>query len=103
MSLNESNPADKLVNSVKRNCKMCATYRNFQPTGKERPIVKASLKELYDYLMDEYNGLKSSNAPGSEVVRSANNRRFVLDLIDDCNACGKEVDLVNQKIKGRSF
>lgn len=98
-----NSPTESLVNSIKRNCKMCAAYRNFNPTGKERPIVQASLKELYNFLLEEYNDLKSSNASGSEIVSSAENRRFVLDLIDDCNACGKEVDLVLQKIKGRKF
>ena len=104
MPFTELTPADSLTNSIKRNCKMCATYRNFKPSGKERPIVQASLKELYSYLMDKYTVLKKDpKVPGKEVVQTADDRRFILDLIDGCNACGKEVDLVNQKIKGKKF
>lgn len=103
MPLIESREIDPLVNAVKRNCKMCSAYRNFQPRGKEKPIVQASLKSLYDYLLEEYNSLKRNDAEGSEIMQTAENRRFVLDLIDECNACGKEIDRVAQKIKGIKF
>lgn len=94
---------DSLVNAVKRNCKMCSAYRNFQPKGKEKPIVQASLKQLYEHLFEKYNFLKKTNADGSEIVKAAEDRHAVLDLIDECNACDKEFDRIGQKIKGMKF
>jgi hypothetical protein len=99
----EQSEVEPLINAVKRNCKMCSTYRNFQPHGKERPIVQASLKEIYNYLLGKYNFLKANNGDGKEMVKASEDRHFVLDLIDECNSCGKEIDLVAQKVKGKKF
>jgi len=95
--------SDSLVNSIKRNCKMCSAYRNFQPLGKEKPIVQASLKHLYDSLFERYNFLKKTDAEGRDIVKAAEDRHAVLDFIDECNACDKEFDRVGQKIKGMKF
>lgn len=82
---------------------MCSVYKNLQPTAKEKPIVQSSLRELYGYLLGKYDSLRKGNASGSEIVRASENRRFVLDLLDECNACKRHEDTVNQKIKGIQF
>jgi len=94
---------DPLLNSIKRNCKMCSAYKSFQPKGKEKPVVQASLKELYNHLFEQYNFLKKTDSPGEQIVSASEKRRFVLDLIDACNSCDKDVDTVGQKIKGVKF
>jgi len=94
---------DSLVTSVRKNCRMCSVYKNIQPVAKEKPIVQASLRELYGYLLGKYDSLRRSNASGNEIVRASENRRLVLDLLDECNACKRQEDTINQKIKGMQF
>ena len=77
---------------------MCAFYKSQEPMGKEKPIVQATLKELYNYYNQKYDHLRKTDAPGEFVVRTASAKRAVLDLIDECNSCDKDLPKAKRAI-----
>ncbi len=90
----------KLVSSVKRNCRMCAAYKNFQPYGKERAIVLASLDQLYQAYAEQYNALRKADARENPIMQAKQNKGLCLDVIDTCNHCDKEFDRAGRTIVG---
>lgn len=96
----EEHELQKLIDSVKRNCKMCYTYKNFYPHCKERPIVEASLKTLYNAYLGMYDKLRTANASGKTIMDCQHNRRLMLDASDVCKQCQKDLDHARQMVKG---
>lgn len=91
---------ESLLKSIKKNCRMCSTYKTFNPNGKEKPIVLASLKELYNIYKDEYEILRKKEIEAEEIRKSIRNRRLCLDITDACNSCDKEVPKAQNMSKG---
>lgn len=92
-----------LVSNAKRNCKLCSTYRHLNPESKEKPLVQESLKQLYNFFLQEYNALRKKDAPSREIQEVVEHRRMILDTVDKCKNCDREVMLANQALRVFKF
>lgn len=76
--------------SAKRNCMLCHTYRNLQPSSDHKEMAVTSTKRAYDLLKTAFEVLRSQDASvqNLEKVRAA--KVLCLNSIDSCGACDKQ-------------
>ncbi|MEI7961800.1 MAG: hypothetical protein WCI04_05705 [archaeon] len=76
--------------SSKRNCMLCHTYRNLQPSSDHKEMAITTTKRAYEALKEAFEVLRTENAviENLEKVRAA--KVLCLDAIDACGACDKQ-------------
>ncbi|MCR4369224.1 MAG: hypothetical protein NUV67_04945 [archaeon] len=87
----------ELVTDVKKNCRFCMGRHHLnRPRNPEREEVQKSLKELYGVYEKKFDALRKEDAPGTAVQNSLGNKRFILDVLDECKSCDMEMDRANR-------
>lgn len=91
---------EKLVGEIKKNCKMCNTYRLRKPNDfSAKQLVQAHLSELQQHFAERQQFLRRTEDANSYQSQAAqDNRFFCRDLIDECKACDRSVDRINRQI-----
>ena len=77
------------LNSAKRACVLCHTYRNLKPSMSQKDMAMTSTQRAYDLLRAAFDELRKSNAPirQLETLRAA--KVLCLDSMDACDSCDK--------------
>jgi len=81
---------------VKRNCTLCKARSRLRPKEEERESVKRGLENMVDFFQQQYNALRKGDGPGGEIGSAIENKRLCMDLLEACDSCDKEIDLVNR-------
>jgi hypothetical protein len=96
VELSNAEKASEKVSQVKRNCTFCKARSRLRPKEEEREKVKAGLQNLVAFYNEQYNDLRRKDAPVSRINAAIENKRLCMDLLEECNACDKEIDRVNR-------
>ncbi|MFH1390873.1 MAG: hypothetical protein ABIH20_01005 [Candidatus Diapherotrites archaeon] len=89
----------RIKQSVKKNCMLCMGRAHLGRQGTpEKDQTQDSLKELYNHFEIKFRELRKADAEGTEIQRSGENKRFVLDVISTCNSCDMEEDRANRSM-----
>jgi len=81
---------------VKRNCMLCKGRSRLRPIEQEQGNVQTGLKNMVEFYQDEFNHSRREDAPAERINDAIENKRLCMDLIEECNACDKEIDRVNR-------
>ena len=92
----QQDEAAMLMRLARRNCLLCSSRRKLRLTEKERENARASLENLYRFLLRQFDELRKTDVSVEEVTEISRRRRVCLDLLDECNACDKEIDHINR-------
>jgi len=76
---------------------MGRAHLNRQDETEKKQVLK-DMKELYSNYQNKFDSLRREDASGNEIQNSLSNKRFILDTIDACNGCDREVDRANRAI-----
>ncbi len=91
---------DTLKKFVKKNCVLCMgrsrLHTNAGAKNPEKAQVQAGLKSLYSVYQDKFEFLRKTNADASDIGIAGENKRIVLDIIDECSACQRDIDRANR-------
>ncbi len=94
-STNEELVASK-VTFLKKHCMLCKGRSRLRNTEPERGHVQDGLKNLVEFFHVQYNALRREDAETGEINNAIDNKRLCMDLLDECEKCDKDVDLVNR-------
>ncbi len=94
------NIAEQLVMQAKRKCLLCFGRKDLFE-GNEKSQVQEILEKLIAHYENLYNELRAKNAQASDIKKALELKRFCMDLKQKCNACNKEVDIVNRAFPHR--
>ncbi|MCX6798924.1 MAG: hypothetical protein NTW59_02385 [Candidatus Diapherotrites archaeon] len=89
------------VSGAKRNCVLCCGRWRLRPVEKEKGAVQASLRDMVGYFDGKFNDLRKADASGDDIKAAIENKRFCMDLLEKCQGCNKDVDLVNRHLLAR--
>jgi hypothetical protein len=78
------------IESAKRSCNRCFSYKTFKPSGSESEGAKRSCRRAYDSLKEEFNELRKVDVSFEELELVKRAKTLSLDAIDACEACTKE-------------
>jgi len=81
---------------VKRHCRLCRGRSRLRPIKTEIENVKNGLNNLVDFFQQQFNALRREDAPTVQINNAIDNKRLCMDLLEECQKCDKEVDLVNR-------
>jgi hypothetical protein len=84
------------VSFIKRNCSLCKARSRLRPAEGERKQVRTGLENLIGFFQNQFNALRREDAPTGKISNAIGNKRLCMDLLEECGACDKEVDLVNR-------
>jgi len=103
MGLEELNERErKLRSHIKKHCVLCMgrsrLHTNLSEKAPERTQVQAALKAMYDMYAERFESLRKMNAEGPEILAANNNRRIMLDIIDECKGCDRDSDRANRSL-----
>lgn len=85
------------INSTRNICRFCSSRRMLRTTEEEKRKVLESLNLMYDAYVGEFN-LARKEGPISEIENARFNKSLILDTINECKACDKEVDRANRRL-----
>ncbi|MFH0954543.1 MAG: hypothetical protein V1777_00355 [Candidatus Micrarchaeota archaeon] len=93
-------PIESHVAEIKKNCKMCNTYRLRKPGDlSAKTQVQKDLFELQTRFSNRQQFLRrTEDANANQSQMAQDNRFYCRDLIDECKACDRSVDAINRKI-----
>lgn len=83
---------------VRRNCSLCKGRSRLRPVETERKNVQDGLKNLVEFFNDQFNHLRKEDAEALDISNAIENKRLCMDLLEECQACDKEVDIVNRRM-----
>ena len=92
---NEELVSDKIA-FLKRNCMLCKGRSRLRSVEPEKQQVQNGLKNMVDFFNTQYNALRREDAETEDINNAIENKRLCMDLIDECEKCDKNVDLVNR-------
>ncbi len=81
---------------VKRHCMLCKGRSRLRPVEAETTKVRSSLENMIDFFNDQFNDLRKADAETFEINQAIANKRLCMDLLEECQACDKEIDRVNR-------
>lgn len=81
---------------LKKYCMLCKGRSRLRNSEPERQQVQNGLKNLVEFFHIQYNALRREDAETNEINNAIDNKRLCMDLIDECEKCDKNVDLVNR-------
>lgn len=84
------------VSFIKRNCSLCKARSRLRPAETERSNVRTGLNNLVEFFQSQFNSLRRSDAPAGKINTAIENKRLCMDLLEECQACDKEIDRVNR-------
>ncbi|HZX19495.1 MAG TPA: hypothetical protein VFF13_00600 [archaeon] len=89
-----------LKKAIKKDCLLCMGRSRLltNKNAPEKAQVQASLNNLRNVYGEKYNLLRKANASGDEIQLANNNRRHMLDIINTCTNCDREVDRANREV-----
>ncbi len=89
-----------LIDSAKRNCNMCHTYRNLTPKENYQLLAQDATKNAYNKLKEAFNDLRQNDAPPSQLDKVREVKTLCLDAIDSCRTCDKERPRIKEALIG---
>ena len=81
---------------LKKHCMLCKGRSRLRNAEPERQQVQNGLKNLVEFFHIQYNALRRKDAEANEINNAIDNKRLCMDLLDECEKCDKDVDLVNR-------
>ena len=76
--------------SAKRNCMLCHTYRNLQPSSDHKDMALAATKKAYDTLREAFEVLRAEDASVNQLEKVKVAKVLCLDATDACGSCDKQ-------------
>jgi len=83
---------------ARRNCSLCKGRSRLRPVETEKKNVQDGLKNLVEFFNDQFNHLRKEDADVVDISNAIENKRLCMDLLEECQACDKEVDIVNRRM-----
>lgn len=81
---------------VKRSCMLCKGRSRLRAVEPEKNKVREGLHNLVEFFNSQFNALRRKDAEAEEINNAIANKRLCMDLLEECEECSKEVDLVNR-------
>jgi hypothetical protein len=78
------------IESAKRLCNRCYSYKTFKPGADDKDVAKRSCKRAYEFLKEEFNESRKRDVSFEELEATRRAKTLCLDAIDACDACTKE-------------
>jgi len=78
------------LNSAKRTCVLCHTYRNLKPSMSQKDMATASVQRAYNLLKSAFDEMRKSNAPIRQLDTLRAAKVLCLDSLDACESCDKQ-------------
>ncbi|MEK6959315.1 MAG: hypothetical protein AABW59_04695 [archaeon] len=78
------------INSAKRSCVLCHTYRNLKPSVSQKDMATVATRRAYDILKDAFEELRKRNAPIDQLEKVKAAKVLCLDATDACDSCDKQ-------------
>lgn len=78
------------INSAKRNCMLCHTYRNLKPTTDQKELAQNSTKKAYNTLRIVFEDFRNKDADIKQIESVKTVKSLCLDALDACNNCDKQ-------------
>jgi hypothetical protein len=79
-----------LLNSAKRNCFLCHTYRTFKPSNEQKEMAYVATQRAYDFLKESFEEYRKNDAPLSQLETIKAAKVLALDALDACDSCDKQ-------------
>ena len=92
---NEEKVSEKIA-FLKKNCNLCKGRSRLRSSEPERLTAKKCLENMVDFYRDQFNGLRREDAEIVDINNAMDNKRLCMDLLEECEACDKEIDRVNR-------
>ncbi len=87
---------------VHKKCLLCMgrsrLYTNKFINNPEKQSVQNALHGLYTTYNSMYDALRKTNANENRILLASANKRIILDEIDECKNCNREVDRANRAL-----
>jgi hypothetical protein len=83
---------------AKRNCVLCKGRSRLRPVETERKNAQDGLKSLVESFNAQFNQLRHEDAETQAINNAIENKRLCMDILEQCQACDKEVDIVNRRL-----
>ena len=88
--------------TIKKNSLLCMgrsrLHTNRSEKLPEKMQVQTALHSLYKNYNEKFNTLRKINASESEILTAGQSKRIVLDVIDQCVQCDREIDVANRAL-----
>ncbi|HLC92395.1 MAG TPA: hypothetical protein VJH23_01670 [archaeon] len=91
-----------LKRSVKKNCLLCMgrshLHTNRSDRNPEKEQVQSALRDLYSAFNAKFDILRKKNYSEVAIMATGDNKRLILDTLEVCKGCDREVDRANRAL-----
>lgn len=92
---NEERASERIA-FLKKNCGFCKARSRLRSTEGEKKKVMEGLENLVNFYQDQFIDLRRKDAPTENINAAIENKRLCMGLLEECDFCDNEVDIVNR-------
>jgi len=88
------------LESAKRNCHLCYTYKNFRPKEEYKVLAHANADKSYMLLGEAFQQIRKTDASVQKMDAIRDARTLCLKAMDLCKTCQKESPKIKETLLG---